>query len=120
MPIRSLNSSVLRWPDRVTVDRAVRAWAAQQVKQRPEVLKLGYFGSYARGNWGVGSDIDLVIVVTAAAEPFEQRTLSWDTSSLPVPAEILIYTESEWRTLGTERTRFARTLVEQTKWVYQR
>ncbi len=111
---------MLRWPDRVTVDRAVRAWATEQAKQRPEVVKLGYFGSYARGDWGVGSDVDLVVVVQTAEEPFEQRTLSWDTSSLPVPAEILIYTESEWRTLKTENGRFARTLVEETMWVYQR
>ena len=98
----------------------MRTWAAEQAEQRPEVLKLGYFGSYARGDWGVGSDVDLVVVVTKAEEPFEQRALSWDTLDLPVPAELLIYTVNEWRTLSTDQGRFARTLVEDTRWVYQR
>ncbi len=61
MPVRSLNSSVLKWPSRKTVDRAVRSWTAEQVQQRPEIVRLGYFGSYARGDWGVGSDLDLIV-----------------------------------------------------------
>lgn len=53
MPVRSLNSSVLKWPNRKTVDKAVRHWAARFVKNRPEVIRLGYFGSYleATGAW---------------------------------------------------------------------
>ena len=120
MPIRSLNSPVLKWPDRVTVDRAVRAWAAQRAEEHPDLLRLGYFGSYARGDWGVGSDVDLVAVILRSDAPFEQRSPSWDTSTLPVPAEILVYTDSEWRAKRTETTRFAKMLTEETRWVYQR
>ena len=120
MPTRSLSSSVLRWPDQTAVDQAVRAWAAQEVAQRSGVLKVGYFGSYARGDWGVGSDVDLVVVLTASEEPFEHRALSWDTSTLPVPAELIVYTESEWQAKTKEQGRFARTLVEETQWVYQK
>jgi len=60
MPVRSLNSSVLVWPDRATVDRAVRAWAASIGPGRHDGQRIGYFGSYARGDWGVGSDLDLI------------------------------------------------------------
>ncbi len=70
MPVRSLNSFVLKWPDQKTVDHAVRSWSAEQGQHRPELLRFGYFGSYARGNWGVGSDLDLIAVVDDAAEPF--------------------------------------------------
>ena len=73
MPVRSLNSSVLKWPGRETVDRAVRRWIARQVKQRPAVVRIGYFGSYARGDWGVGSDLDLIAVVDETFTPFERR-----------------------------------------------
>ena len=66
MPVRSLNSSVLRWPDAATVDRALRKWAAEVVAKRKNVLRIGYFGSYARDDWGVRSDIDLVVVVETA------------------------------------------------------
>jgi predicted nucleotidyltransferase len=50
MPVRSLSSSVLRWPDAQTVDHAVREWAQKVVRHREDVLRIGYFGSYARGD----------------------------------------------------------------------
>jgi predicted nucleotidyltransferase len=118
MPVRSLNSSVLVWPDRIQVDRAVRLWAARAAKTQPQVRRLGYFGSYARGDWGVGSDLDLVAIVATAPEPFAQRPLSWDLTSLPVPAEILIYTEPEWHALEARGSRFAQTLAREIVWVF--
>ena len=119
MPVRSLNSSVFKWPDRSEVDRSVRGWAQEAVNRREGIIKLGYFGSYARGDWGVGSDLDLVVIVDHAAEPFERRSLTWDLSPLPVPAELLVYTSAEWQSLRKEGGRFARTLEEETIWVYE-
>lgn len=118
MPVRSLNSSVLVWPDRSQVDRAVRLWVACASQAQTQLRRLGYFGSYARGDWGVGSDLDLVAIVAAAPEPFAQRPLAWDLTSLPVPAEILVYTESEWRALEARGGRFAHTLAEEVVWVF--
>ena len=118
MPVRFLNSSVLVWPDRVQVDRAMRQWAANASKARPQLQRLGYFGSYARGDWGVGSDLDLVAVVTSAEEPFDRRALTWDLTPLPVPAEILVYTEPEWRALEAQGSRFFRTLAQEAVWVF--
>ena len=53
MPVKSSTSSLIKWPDRPAVDRAVRAWAKQAAERRPEVSRIGYFGSYAReiGGW---------------------------------------------------------------------
>jgi predicted nucleotidyltransferase len=106
---------VLKWPDQEEVDRAVRQWAAAVA--HPEVLRIGYFGSYARGNWGVGSDLDLVVVVERSDLPFERRGNAWDLTDLPVPAELLVYTEEEWATLP-HRSRFGQTLRNETVWVY--
>ncbi|OGI48407.1 MAG: hypothetical protein A3B81_02630 [Candidatus Muproteobacteria bacterium RIFCSPHIGHO2_02_FULL_65_16] len=118
MPTRSLNSSVLVWPDRNSVVRAVREWASQEAVKHSGLRRLGYFGSYARGDWGVGSDIDLIAVVADSNEPFERRPLAWDLTTLPVPAEVLVYTEQEWRQLEKQDSRFARTLRNETVWVY--
>lgn len=117
MPVRSLNSSVLVWPDRAQVDRAVRTWAAEELRRRPLVRRLGYFGSYARGDWGVGSDLDLMAIVVEAAEPFERRSLQWNLTTLPVPAEILVYTQAEWRALVERGGRFPRTLEREVVWI---
>jgi uncharacterized protein len=120
MPVRSLSSSVLVWPNRAQIDEAVRRWATKMAGEHPELRRLGYFGSYARGDWGVGSDLDLVAVVRSATERFDRRALIWNVTVLPVPAEIVIYTEAEWRDLETRAGRFARTLAAETVWVYTR
>lgn len=117
MPVRSLHSSVLKWPDKNAVDRAARAWAAEEAEQRPELKRLGYFGSYARGDWGVGSDLDLVAIVSQSTDPFESRSRSWPLDRLPVPAEILVYTATEWAALEKEGGRFIRMLQRETIWL---
>jgi predicted nucleotidyltransferase len=97
----------------------VRCWAEEVVQKRNDVLRVGYFGSYARGDWGVGSDLDLVIVIKSSAQPFEKRAAQWDTTKLPVPTELLVYTEEEWRRLDRQ-SRFYQTLLRETVWVYLR
>jgi predicted nucleotidyltransferase len=120
MPVRSLNSFVLVWPTRAEVDDAVREWVARTAAQKPDVRRIGYFGSYARGDWGVGSDLDLVAIVDASSERRDRRALAWDTTSLPVPADLLIYTEAEWQALRASQSRFARTLANDVTWVFSR
>jgi predicted nucleotidyltransferase len=117
MPVRSLSSSVLRWPDRREVERRVAEWAGEEAPRHPGLLRLGYFGSYARGDAGVGSDLDLIAVVESSPDPFERRALGWDLSSLPVPAEILVYSREEWERLQQEGGRFARTLQQEARWL---
>jgi uncharacterized protein len=119
MPVRSLRSSVLRWPDRRTVEEAAAAWAARERLRHPGLIRLGWFGSYARGDAGVGSDLDLVAVIEASAEAFERRSLAWDLSPLPVPAEILVYTRAEWLRMKEEGGRFARTLSREARWLVE-
>ncbi|RKY68354.1 MAG: nucleotidyltransferase domain-containing protein [Candidatus Latescibacterota bacterium] len=120
MPVRSLTSPVLRWPDAQAVDQAVRRWARKIAAKRPEILRIGYFGSYARGNWGVGSDLDLVMVVDRAEQPFERRASQLDLTELPVPAEVLVYTVEEWERLSSQKGRFALMLNKETIWIYSR
>jgi predicted nucleotidyltransferase len=119
MPVRSLRSSVLKWPDATAVDRAVRAWAVELAGQRRDLLGIAYFGSYARGDWGVGSDLDLVVIVKQSVEPFWMRPLGLDLGALPVPAEALIYTADEWRAMARERGRFFRTVEQEAVWIYR-
>jgi uncharacterized protein len=117
MPVRYLNSCVLKWPSLQTVDRAIRSWTAEIVKARPEIIRLGYYGSYARGDWGVGSDLDLIAIVSETVEPFERRLLEWDLNGLPVPAEIIVYLLSEWEDLEQRDTRFSSMLKREVIWI---
>ena len=120
MPVRSLSSSVLKWPDLDEVREAVALWARKEVPNHPDLLRLGYFGSAARGEWGVGSDLDLIAVVSESAHVFERRALSWDLTSLPVPSDLVVYTEKERKSLQEKGGRFARTLSRETLWIYEK
>lgn len=118
MPVRSLSSSVIRWPDLETVREAIGRWAKAEVPKHPSLIRLGYFGSYARGEWGVGSDLDLIAIVEKSPDAFERRNLSWSLTSLPVPSDLLVYTLAEWESLEEGGGRFACTLSRETMWVY--
>ncbi len=96
MPVRSLSSSVLVWPDRKAVLAALRNWAEAALRSHRHVARVGCFGSYARGTASVGSDLDIVVLVRESSLAFERRPVEWDTTALPVPADLLIYTLEEW------------------------
>jgi uncharacterized protein len=119
MPVRSLSSSVLKWPNKKLVDFAVRSWAEKISEERNDVQRIGYFGSYARGDWGVGSDLDIIVILDDSDMPMERRSLCWDTKDLPVPSDLLIYTIDEWHKMRNAG-RLGRTLMQETIWIYQR
>lgn len=119
MPVRSLNSSVIKWPDLRTVDQAVREWVEGQVRSGRDIVWAGYFGSYARGDWGVSSDLDLILIVRHSDQPFWDRALQWDVTSLPLPVDLLVYTREEWRNLISEGARFAQVIEKEAVWVYE-
>lgn len=114
MPVRSLNSSVLKWPDAELVHKAFMKWARAALKNE-NVTRTGYFGSYARGNAGPGSDLDVVIILKQSDKPFERRRSEWDMSEIPVPVDVLIYTLEEWEKLD-KNSKMTRMLRNETVW----
>ena len=119
MPVRSLDSSVLRWPDRDVVDRAVRAWGQETGRADDGVVAVGYFGSYARDDWGVGSDVDLVVILRSSDEAFERRSIAYDLGRLPVPADLFVYTVDEWERMSREGG-LPRAAANEMVWVFER
>jgi len=117
MPVRSSSSRVLRWPDAPEVERAATEWAGAVARASSNVVGVGLFGSYARGDAGVGSDLDLIVLLSEVSEPFERRPARFPAETLPVPAEVLVYTLAEWRNLPTTSPRFAGVLNREARWL---
>lgn len=117
MPVRSLNSSVMRWPSGDEVDAAVRTWARRLSGAEPSVRAIGYFGSFARGASSVGSDVDLVVITERSVPLHERVGEPWAVDRLPVPAEVLVYNRRQWQALADSESRFYRTLRDETIWV---
>ena len=118
MPVTSSTSSVKRWPKAEAVIAALEAWGAEAARRRDDLIGLGYFGSYARGDAGFGSDLDLLLIVETDRQPFTERGLDWRTETLPVPVDLLIYTIAEWERLLAAGGRFARTLSTEARWLW--
>ncbi|MGC8793416.1 MAG: nucleotidyltransferase domain-containing protein [Bryobacteraceae bacterium] len=115
MPVRSLTSCVLKWPDAAQLLEALESWADSAGSQRAELLRVGCFGSWARGDWGAGSDLDVIPVVSQARQSFVRRAADWDLSTLPVPCDVLVYTPEGWA-----RAPLVRALAGEIRLVWER
>lgn len=119
MPVKSLNSSVLNWPNRAEVMEALSRWALDAAASRPELIAVGCFGSYARGDWGVGSDLDVVLIVEGAQVEFVRRAAQWDLTHLPVPVDVLVYKSQEWEALAARKD-WNSVVTKELLWVWKR
>lgn len=73
MPVRFSTSSVLRWPEPSYVMVAARTWAVKAGAADTSLLAIGLFGSYARGDAGVGSDLHLMATFEGRPESADRR-----------------------------------------------
>jgi predicted nucleotidyltransferase len=103
----------MRWPDRATVLASAKRWAEQLAAADRSVIAVGCFGSYARGDCGVGSDLDLVVVYQPPS-----HLEHWDIQGLPVPTDLLSYTPEQWRHIPEQSPRVARVLNQEVVWLH--
>ena len=96
MPVRLLTQSLLKWPEPTAVLQAVRTWAAAEGIKRAGFERLGVYGSYGRGDAGVGSDLDLVLIDRNATGTASERFRRWPFEILPLSCDALILTPTEW------------------------
>jgi uncharacterized protein len=79
--------------------------------------KPGGYGSYGRGTAGVGSDLDLLLILQRCDEPIWERLRRWDTSALPLACDLLVYSHVEWRSLPQWNPKLAEALLNDTRWM---
>lgn len=84
--------SVRIWKvDRERVWAGLRRWLQEVIEPASEVREVWLFGSYARGEEGPGSDIDLLVIVREAPEPFFERAMRYTPLRSGLPLEIFVY-----------------------------
>jgi predicted nucleotidyltransferase len=66
-------------------------------QQRPEVLAIVLFGSFSRGDFGVGSDVDILIILKDSPRPFLDRIPIYQPDRFPVDVDVFPYTWEEVR-----------------------
>jgi len=117
MPASSPTGSVLRWPSSVEVLAAAARWAERQRGNHDDLLAVGVFGSYGRGDAGVGSDLDLILILQDCNDSTWERLRRWDTGSLPLACDLLVYSLTEWCSLPGWNPRLAEVLEQDTHWL---
>jgi predicted nucleotidyltransferase len=69
---------------------------ARQIADRyPEVMRIFLFGSFARGDYGIRSDLDLLIVLQASDETALERIDRFLAHAPVYPTDMLVYTDDE-------------------------
>ena len=120
MPVRSLKQSVMRWPEPDQVLQAVLDWSVKQAERTSSLHKVGVFGSYGRGDSGVGSDLDLLILDQQAKGPQFERLPDWPLETLPLSCDALVLTVQEYAQLLASQQRLAAELRRDLRWIWSR
>ena len=101
---------------------AGRAWAQQLHRDQPEVVRVGYFGSYARGDYVPGSDFDVLIELSngfsaADARRRADRSARYRPDKFPVAMEVHTYTTQELAGMRAAGTSFLQTIDAEIRWL---
>lgn len=73
------------------LESLVKTW----VEDYPEIEKIILFGSYIRGDYFPGSDVDVLIIMTESKKRFLERIPAFYPSSFPCDIDIFPYTREE-------------------------
>ena len=110
---------MLRWPSAAQVLQEAGCWADHQRRGNPDLLGAGLFGSYGRGDAGVGRDLDLALILRDCSEPVWEWLRRWNTGALPLACDPLVYSLQEWRTLPQWNPSLAVVLSQDTRWLWE-
>ena len=89
--------------------------ATALIKEKdPAVDQVLLFGSFARGDYTPSSDIDLIIVVKQAEQPFLARRDSYiDYFKVPFDLNVLVYTVKEIEQMKARQNDFLATVLKE-------
>jgi predicted nucleotidyltransferase len=68
-----------------------------ELAQRPEVLAVLVFGSLINGQLGVGSDIDVLLILAHSERSFLDRLPVYSPDRFPIDIDVFPYTLAEVR-----------------------
>ena len=85
---------------------------------KPELIIL--FGSVARGDFSLDSDIDLLIVKNTRKRPLWRRVDVRKILSTEIPVDIIVYTPHEFKMLKKSGSVFLKQILEEGKIIYEK
>ncbi len=113
----SSNSVKVFFADKAKVMRELGAWAAELKRTRPDVEKVGLFGSYATDTYGPRSDADLLIVLRGCDKPFRDRIPGLLPDGVSVPCDVFPYTANEIERLVRDDSPWIQHILREVIWL---
>ncbi len=118
---RKLSRSVkIRYFDKKLVEESLRGYLKEIEEKHPEVKRVLLFGSFVRDECVPGSDIDLLLILSASEETFMERIPRFLPSRFPVGMDVFPYTEEELEKMKEEGNFFIRRALEEGVEVFRR
>lgn len=120
MQKHSLNSVKVIFANQANVKKQIQESIRQLIKRNPEIKKVILFGSYATGNYGPRSDVDILFILDSSDQPFLDRIPHYIPDDLSFSVDVFPYTASEIEALLQAENHFIRRALHEGKVLYER
>ena len=102
---------MVRWADPDRIAEAVREYA-ENLRRRPEVSRIYWYGSWVAGVATPSSDVDLCVIVKADVRRPRDRVPDYLPERFPVGLDLVVLTEDEMEELPERAPSWHRAMVE--------
>lgn len=99
------------------VFRQLRRFVAELKQTRPEVERVGLFGSYATDSFGPASDVDLLIILRQSNKRFLDRIPDFIPENLSVSCDVFPYTCEEVDKMKRHGSNWIRHVLDEAVWL---
>ena len=112
-----MSGVVVKSLDEAAVRRAMDAYAARLLAADPEIEEIIVFGSFEKGTWAPGSDLDVFVVLSRSTKSVRDRIPDLLPGPFPVGVDLFPYTREE---VATRTPSLLLDAVAQSRWRYVR
>jgi predicted nucleotidyltransferase len=114
---KSSNSVKVVFADKDRVLRQLKGYVENLKRTRPEVQKVGLFGSYATDTFGPASDVDLLIILGQSSERFLDRIPGYLPEDLSVSCDVFPYTREKIDRMKQQGAPWIRHVLREAVWL---
>ena len=112
-----MSSVVIKSIDAFRLRQAVDSYAERLLAEHPEIEEVVIFGSFAKGTYAPGSDVDVFILLSRSDKGIRDRIPDFLPGPFPVGIDLFPYTKDEVRAREGSPVLAA---VDQSEWRYRR
>ncbi len=117
MPEKSSSFVRVVFADKGEVFRQLRRFVTELRRTRPEVERVGLFGSYATDTFGPASDVDLLIILQQSSKRFLDRIPDFIPENLTVSCDVFPYTSEEVEKMKRDGSHWIRHVLAEAVWL---